>query len=209
MATHIITAVNQQLWADYAERTISTWQFQHDCWWEHQHQDTLWAEWRLSHQGRADEGKTFAKTCLRFSHKVEAQIHYLRNSQSRYLIWLDADVEQIKPIPPEQWLLWLPPQGAACTYLGRSEMYPETGILIWDREHVMTESFCEQWEQLYLSDEVWQLEAWHDAWVWNWLSESYELPRWSITNTVKKGEAFGLSPLSPYFRHLKGPRKYQ
>jgi hypothetical protein len=44
---------------------------------------------------------------------------------------LDADVEQTNPIPYEQWALWLPPQGAACTYLGRREQYPETGFVIF------------------------------------------------------------------------------
>ena len=209
MATHIITSINQQLWRDYAERTIGTWQFQHDCWWEHEHEMTAWADWRLNHQGRPDEGTSFAKTCLRFTHKVEAQCHYLRHSRSRYVIWLDADVEQIRPIPQEQWALWLPPEGAACTYLGRSGQYPETGFVIWDREHALTQWFVDQWQQLYFSDQVWQLEQWHDAWVWNWLCESVELPRWSLTTTVERGEAFGLSSLSPYFRHLKGPRKYQ
>jgi len=209
MATHIITAVNQQLWQDYAEKTIKTWQFTHDIWWEEQHQDTAWAKWRRRHQGRPDEGTSFAKTCLRFSHKVEAQIHAIRTSPARYIVWLDADVEQINEITMQQWALWLPPQGAACTYLGRREQYPETGFVIWDREHDFTEFFCSAWENLYLTDQVWDLEQWHDAWVWNWLSESIELPRWSLTTVVERGEAFGLSSLSPYFKHLKGPRKYQ
>lgn len=209
MATHIITCVNHELWASYAARTISTWQFAYDCWWEHEHEHTEWAQWRLRHQGRADEGREFARTCVRFSHKVEAQIHYLRTSQSRYVVWLDADVLQTAPIPREQWLEWLPPEGVACTYLGRSEMYPETGLVIWDREHEMVTRFCEQWQQVYLTDQVWQLEAWHDAWVWNWLCLRHQLPRVSITPTVKRGEAFAQSPVAPYLRHLKGPRKYQ
>lgn len=205
MQVKVITATNPELDRRYAERARQSWQFEHRVYWEHD-QLRVWQQWRERNH-RLHPEPDFRHTWQRFSHKVEAQCRALREYTAGYLVWLDTDVVQCKPITAGQWREWQPPRGEFCTYLGRGDRYhPETGFICYDLEHPRKEEFVEALATTYLTDRIFTLEQWHDAWVWDWVCRDLRIQRRDI-GPGRPGEAFGRSPLKGYLVHCKGPRK--
>lgn len=205
MKMRVITASNPELDQSYAEQARDSWLFDYDVYWE---QDALriWHEWRTRNH-RLHPEPDFQHTWLRFSHKVEAQCRALLTTQEGYLVWLDTDVVQCKPIDREQWREWMPGKGEFCSYLGRGDDYhPETGFIAYDLAHPLKEEFVEEFALMYLNDTIWQLEQWHDAYVWDHVCRQLELKRRDL-GPGRPGEAFRHSPLGDYLVHCKGPRK--
>lgn len=216
MNTLFITAVNDELWQSYAERTIKTWQHLPRIYWELPRPPAhdLWQQWREFHKQRYPE-PDFKHTWSRFSHKVEAQLTALCDRQIRadyqYLVWLDADVAQTERYT-EQWLeQQMPQKGDMITYLGRGDSYhPETGWIAYDLQHPDLDRFCIHLRGEYLGDRLWRLPEWHDAYVWDHVCREQKIPRRNlIPPPHHKGEAFARSTLHPHFRHYKGDRKRQ
>lgn len=204
----VVTALNEDIWASYAHRTMATWQFDYLAYWERL-STPEWRSWRVRAQAHPGEAGDFAHTCVRFTHKVEAQIRSLTQPQARWIIWLDADVEQHSPCDPNQWLKFRPREGDMCSALQRQDQYPETGWICWDTEHPRLTEFLAAWTEEYWRDRVWSRAQWHDAWVWGELIRELEIPVTNLSPNCWRGEAFQLSPLSMVFRHRKGPRKWQ
>ncbi len=206
-----ITTVNQTLWQEYAEKTTKTWQFDHRIYWEEDRPEPrsdIWQQWREFHKTRQPE-PDFQHTWSRFSHKVERQLQALCDPEIRreyrYLIWLDADVVEQQSLTLE-FYQQIQPQGEFLTYLGRGRQYPETGFICYDFEHPDLERFTVHLRGEYLGDRLFQLEQFHDAYVWNHVCEREQISRRSI-GPNSPGEAFLRSPLRDYLLHLKGPRK--
>lgn len=203
----VITAVNEELWREYALKTTATWQFPHRIYHE-QDQLEIWRLWReRNHVLHPELG--FKHTWQRFSHKVEAQCRALLEYKhtDRYLIWLDADVVQLKVIPDDDVKLLVPREGDMCSYLGRGDhSHPETGWICYDLTHPRLEEFIEELTITYLSDQIFALPQWHDAHVWDHVCRELKIPRTDL-GPGTPGEAFGRSPLRDYFLHLKGSRK--
>ena len=204
----IITALNEDIWASYAHRTMSTWQFDYQAYWERL-STPEWRSWRDRARAHPGEGLDFAHTCVRFTHKVEAQIRALTQAEARWVIWLDADVEQIAALGPDDWQSLRPQEGAMCSALFRQDQYPETGWICWDTEHDRLSEFLAAWTSEYWADQVWSRAQWHDAWVWGELTKELGIPTTNLSPNCWRGEAFQLSRLGQYFRHRKGPRKWQ
>ena len=206
----IVTAVNLDLWRRYAETTTSTWSQKPRIYWQPHDTTDKWREWREKNHPLHSEPK-FQKTWQRFSHKVEAQCELYKQTKHshRWMIWLDADVRQLAE--PANWQDLLPPEGTAIAYLSRGDDYhPETGYIAYDCQDPRLDAFFTRLEQVYLTDEIFTLKEWHDAWVWDWVCRDVKIKRHTlIEGTPRRGEAFGRSRLSPYFEHLKGPRKEQ
>jgi hypothetical protein len=222
MATEIITvtSVNLQLWTDYAEKTVATWTTPHKIYWEHLDTDPQWDSWREANRHRQEPD--FKHTWRRFSYKVQHQLKAWREFQDthRYLIWQDADVrelckptqdfyKQVLPVkrPGGQWL----DDSDTLSYLGRGDDYhPETGYIVYDLHNPRLTQLMLRLEEVYLSNEIFTLKEWHDAYVWEEVCKAQQLSRRNLCDKpYKKGEAFGRSPLKNYYEHLKGPRKYQ
>lgn len=204
MRVKAITATNPELDQRYALKARATWQFDYLVYWEHE-QTPEWREWRERNQRLHPEHR-FALTWQRFSHKVEAQCRALRDPDCDYLIWLDTDVVQRKPI--ETWLPLLPQKGQLCSYLGRGDKYhPETGFILYDVKHPRLPEFVQALEQIYLTDRIFTLPEWHDAYVWDHVCRELNMSRQNLCVNPRAGEAFLNSPLGEYFLHLKGDRK--
>lgn len=196
----VITALNQELWREYASETVKTWPWQNlTVWWEERDQTEPWQCFRQHRQPEPD----FEHTWRRFSHKVEAQCELSKRVKTRYMLWLDADVVyHSEPQWPD-----LIPQGEMITYLGRGENYhPETGWILYDLEHPRCREFVQALEQIYLTGRIFALGQWHDAAVWDHVCRELDVPRRDI-GPKRPGEAFGRSPLKDLLLHLKGPRK--
>ena len=213
-----VTALNQQLYRDYAEASLKTWTTEPLIYWEEDHCDPRWRKFREHTHPEPD----FDHTWRRFSHKVEAQIRAVRELHTAwdYLIWLDADVVELRK-PQEDYVKTLLPQRRPATnytddsdvlsYLGRGDRYhPETGFICYDLKHPRLWQLILRLEEVYLTGEIFTLAQWHDAYVWDWVCRRQQLPRRNLCELPHKpGEAFGRSLLKTHWAHYKGPRKQQ
>ena len=215
-----ITSVNDTLWEQYAAKSIGTWSTPHKIYWEHLDVDPKWDQWRDSNKDKQEPD--FHHTWRRFSYKVQHQLLAYREFKDthRYLIWQDADVRELcKPTqefynkvlpikrPGGQWL----DDSDTLSYLGRGDDYhPETGYIVYDLDNPRLTQVLLRLEEVYLSNEIFTMREWHDAYVWEQVCRSQQICRRNLCELPpKKGEAFGRSALKDYYEHLKGARKQQ
>jgi hypothetical protein len=209
MHTDVVTAVSEQQWQAWAQRAVATWQRQPTIYRDSElDQDPQWREWRLS--AREREGPDFAHTAVRFSYKVQAQCHHFQSRRDKYMIWLDADVTQTQTCGDRDWFALMPWDRESITFLDRQpRKYAETGWIAYRRD-ADSARLLARLAQVYLSGEIWQLEQWHDAFVWDHVRMALNTPSRSLRSAgAKTPDPFGDSSLAPWFRHHKGPRKSQ
>lgn len=215
-----VTSVNDQLWADYASKSIGTWTSQPKIYWEDIDHDPLWDKWRESNKHRLEAD--FKHTWRRFSYKVQHQLLAYKEHKDthRYLIWMDADVVELRKPTEEFYKNVLPikrPAGEwldlsdTLSYLGRGDScHPETGFIVYDLQNPRLTQLMLRLEEVYLTNEIFTYPQWHDAYVWDQVCKAQQLSRRNLCEQPHKpGEAFGRSPLKQYYEHLKGPRKLQ
>jgi hypothetical protein len=96
---------------------MRTWTTDPVIYWQEsqQHRDPRWDMWRTA--ARMRETGRFAQECVRFSHKVQAQIQHIRSSSADYVIWLDADVVQHSDYTPQQFAALMPAETELFTFL--------------------------------------------------------------------------------------------
>ena len=203
-----ITCVNQDIWDAYAVNSLDTWQHEPVIYWEPE--DTIMAWQQMRDYWRPLKPQPdFHHTWERFSHKVEHQCYHLEHTTADYVVWLDADVTQIKQISDEQLLGLMPTEEYMCSYLGRGTNYhPETGWIAWNCKHPELKGFVRAWKACYHQGLLFHMDEWHDAYVWDKLMRIRDVPRQNLCEAPHKpGEAFGRSQLKEYYKHYKGPRK--
>jgi hypothetical protein len=206
MHYEFITTVNQTIWDQYGQRSVGTWQTQPRIYWQGDLIDSRWDHWRQ--RARTDETGRFERESVRFSHKVQAQIHHTRQSQADWVIWLDADVKQHTPYTDKELEAVLPGPDDMCTYLSRSpHKYAETGWIAYNRRHPRLKEFMRRFEDIYLTGEIFTLTQTHDAWVWDWILTRGRYPARSLLHKPRSAEPFDDSDLAQWFRHYKGQRK--
>ena len=150
-------------------------------------------------------GYNFKMDAIRFSKKVFAVGVVANFVPAGRLIWLDADVVTIEPVPHE-FLLTLPPADAAVAYLGRIGYHSECGFVGYNLDHFATRDFIQKYVGVYASDKVFKLKEWNDCFVFDWLRVHLHLPGYSIPHT-SPSHPFVHSVLGQYMDHLKGRRK--
>ena len=222
MATTIITvtSVNDTLWGDYAKKSIGTWTTPYKIYWEDIDIDPKWDAWRASNSDKQEPD--FWHTWRRFSYKVQHQLRAWREHKDThdYLIWQDADVLELCKPTQEFYKNVLPVKRAGgqwlddsdtLSYLGRGDDYhPETGWICYDLHNPRLDQLMLRLEEVYLSNEIFTMKEWHDAYVWDQVCRSQQLCRRNICDKpYKRGEAFGRSLLKKHYEHLKGDRKQQ
>lgn len=178
---------------------------------------------RLPEAGGMDRGKgSYLWDAVRFANKVFCVTHAVRTSVAKeydYIVWLDADTFTFRPMPKE-FLKSLLPDNTMLTYLGRENptlndggKYPECGFVGYNLKHPEIQNFVNDWEKLYISDEVFKLLEWHDSYVFWHLSKIYRKEKNIEVNDigywkgVKGHHVFINSELGLYIDHLKGKRK--
>ena len=212
MRAEFITSCNPTLMQAYGLASTGTWQ--EEPWFYQEGEGTRELQWSLFRQQYVSQvERDFAHTWQRFSHKVQAQVEHLLDTTPhdgmRAIVWLDLDMVQLETYTEAELEGWLPHKDEVCTYLGRGDAYhPDTAWIAYNPHHPMTRPFIEALEDVYLSGRVFELDQWHDAWVWDYVCRDMRIPRRSLTQPdVRSGEAVGRSPLAAYWAHLKGPRK--
>ncbi len=124
------------------------------------------------------------------------------------LAWFDADVVTFDHVPPD-FIEQLLGENDLC-YLGRNGYHSEIGF--WAvRLNSHTRPFLESLAQVYRNGEVFNMDEWHSAFVFD---NRLELLK-RVNKEIKilnlspngKGHVWFQTPLGDYTDHLKGPRK--
>ncbi len=177
----------------------------------------------LQVKGGNDKNKgSFLWAAVRFANKVFCVVNAIRNSEEYdYVVWIDGDTFSFRPIPMS-FFEQLLPQDTMLTYLGRENpklndggKYPECGFVGYNLKHPEMQNFINDWEKLYVTDEVFKLLEWHDSYVFWHLTKKYrkESPYQIKVNDigywkgVKGHHVFVNSELGEYMDHMKGKRK--
>ena len=173
--------------------------------------------------GNMDRGKgSFLWDAVRFSNKVFCVVNAVRNSADYdYVVWVDADTYTFRPMPIG-FLENILPLNTMLTYLGRERFelndggkYPECGFVGYNLRHPEIQNFVKDWEQLYVTDNVFKLLEWHDSFVFWHLSKLFrkekniEVNDIGYAKGVKGHHVFVNSELGLYMDHMKGKRKQQ
>lgn len=165
---------------------------------------------------------SFLFDAVRFVNKVFCVTHAIKTSVEKeydYVIWLDADTYTFRPMPRD-FLESLLPEDSMFTYLGRENpvkndggKYPECGFVGYNLRNPHMQQFAHDWEELYNTDQVFELLEWHDSFVFWHLSKIYREKHNVKVNDigywkgVKGHHVFVNSELGLYIDHFKGKRK--
>ena len=168
--------------------------------------------------GGQDKNKeSFLWDAVRFANKVFCIVNAVRNSaEYDYVLWLDADTFTFRAVPLTFFSNILLPN-TMLTYLGRERdnkaIYPECGFVGYNLKHPEIQNFINDWEQLYVTDDVFKILEWHDSAVFWELSKKYQKEKNITINDigyaagVKGHHVFVNSILGSYIDHFKGNRK--
>lgn len=152
--------------------------------------------------------KDFRWDGVRFAYKSYVMCHASKDPNTDILIWLDADAELLRDITPDYLLKFLPSEYFV-GYLGRKGA-PETGFLIFNLRHPGARTFFDKYEWYYNSDELYKLEQYHDAWVFQELKNELEangtFKSVSITKPGEMKHPFN-GTFKDYMVHYKGESK--
>lgn len=177
----VVSTFTKNLWEEYGNRSIPTWFRYFDSNIEfHFHTefepvidqrvtyfldskeklDFLERNTLMGRQGTKDMhpvGRKWDTYC----HKVYAQYQSFKAANTRYLLFLDADVAALKLFSGEIAANWL--DNHFCGYIGRDTLLTETGFILYDIQDPGAENFFENFINLYNKDQLFELESWCDC----------------------------------------------
>ena len=158
-------------------------------------------------------GDISKRQAVKFSKKVFAQLEQLKNPTTRYVIYLDADLATLKEVPLE--LLSNLTQGNQyVSFPDRRarNKFTETGMMIWDTEHVFHKLWCKMYENMYKCGEIFECPEWHDCYAFDVptfkLEKAGNIKCADLGYGVNSRHPLVAGPLGKYFDHMKGGRKF-
>jgi len=156
---------------------------------------------------------SFLWEAVRFAHKSFCVSHATLNSSTDLVVWLDADVVTHSPVPYE-FVESLHKSNNFSSYLGRQHIYPECGFVIYNTKHPVLKDFMADWQELYEKDLLFNLEEYHDSYLFWHLIKKHNLESQSFNISDGHPHRPGVhvfinSPLGHYMDHLKGAKKKQ
>lgn len=154
------------------------------------------------------DSEEFKHAAIRFSHKVYAMCHAARTVDTDMLVWLDADTEMLTPIQADVFLSRMAP-GCLVSYLDRTPVYTETGYLSFDMRHPHAQEFFARMQAYYDQDRVFELDQWHDCYVFDAVRTEMQQEGKILTHNV--APAVRKNHFNQLFKglmiHYKGDRK--
>lgn len=154
------------------------------------------------------EKYNFKFDAVKFSNKVFAYCKQASRTDSRYMVWLDADTVTLKPIP-EDFIASL--GDTFIEYLGRRFTHSECGFMRFDMQHPNAGQFFKTMQAMYESGEIYTLNEWHDSFIFDTvrsvLSASGSISAHSISSYEISRHPFVNSILGDYMDHLKGDNR--
>lgn len=136
----------------------------------------------------------------RFCHKVYAMLDAFQ-SEHRYVVWLDVDIELKKDISKSFIKKQL--KSSLAAYFGRQGCYTETGFLVFDTEHEDFPEFEKRFRSFYDDKKIFEQDIYVDC-------RAFDLSIEGLVANNLTPEAYGMvdvfsdSPLAEYMDHDKG-----
>ncbi len=175
--------------------------------WVDQHTDRKYHGWR------EDRGKFVWKNDgVKFSHKVFAQTHRIRNSDADILLYSDADT-LYHAEPDLEYLSEICPADSLCTFFDRPKFRDETGFYMHNPQHPRAREWADRLEEIYLSGEVWTYakDRAADQYTMAFGRDSFrdckQMDLMKYHTGVDAKDPVPTSPLSKFLQHLKGEKK--
>lgn len=156
------------------------------------------------------KNKDFLFDAVRFSHKVFALYDAVNIYQGKSIIWLDADTITHSKILDDFLVTNFPKENYGIAYLGRTKQYSECGWVVYHTSHPLMKSFWETFAGHYINDTIFDLNEWHDSFVFDVVRKEFEVKgmrNQNITPNFVAGHPFINCVLGEYMDHMKGPRK--
>ena len=177
------------------------------------HQNNPLAHGQSTPDRQVDPKKQFRWDAVRFAYKVFSIALAVTTVKTDWLIWLDADTHTHSPVPIAG-LHELCPVDSMISYLGRSETYhSECGWVAYNLTNPQTLQFIKDFVAMYNNDEIFELDEWHDSYVWDVVRRKYYgANKFYNLNPAPgtkglAGHPFINSALGLYMDHVKGKRK--
>lgn len=164
------------------------------------------------HKDRGDQQNPLElhRGAVRFAYKTFSVFNAVTNAPGDYVVWIDADTYTHTPFNNDIIRSLIEPDCLA-SYLGRENNYSECGFVIYNTQHPRFYDFISSWKMLYLDDSLFNLEQWHDSFVFDQVRKAYEQQGVKFKNITPEGKdydhVFINSILGDYMDHMKGPRK--
>jgi len=157
---------------------------------------------------RKDAGKGFKWDAVRFAHKVYSIFDCAKQSNSDYLIWMDADMVCHSPITVEK--LDELCRNDLC-FLGREGKYSECGLYAMNLHSNRIRMFLKKFQEYYDDAEhgIFTLDEWHDSFVFDAVRKQVgmNIVNWSAGLIKGEGHPLINCEWGNYLDHLKGDRK--
>lgn len=114
-----------------------------------------------------DKKKAWRWHATRFCWKVYAMAEHAEKCSSRYMMWIDSDVEFTSSITKE-WLKSLHPEGYYSSYINRPTRHTETGFISFDTHHPYHNKFWKEMKVWYDDLKIFNIkEGWTDCHVYD------------------------------------------
>jgi len=159
--------------------------------------------------GHTTEGYNYNFDAVRFSHKMFAMFAAASTLETDYLVWLDGDVLTHRSVPDT--LISEMMDGYFAAYLGRKGKHSETGFLCFNMRHPEAGAFFETMERVYLTGELFKLNAWHDSEVFDVTRTIFEaqgkIRTHDLSADLFTADPFSECELSAFMNHNKGQPK--
>lgn len=151
---------------------------------------------------------------VRFCFKSFAMVQHSKQSPTRYMVWVDSDVEFTRMVSEED-LDKLVEEGRFTSYLRRNKRYTETGWIVFDTEHPHCATFFQRFNDMYMKGSIFKLKSgWTDCHAYDYCREIGEkegVKNFTLTAKesllANRDHAWNASPLKDFCRHWKGPRE--
>ena len=219
--TTVVTTFSFKNWKAYARRTIPSWlqyfdegvDFHFFCNWQpltdprityfpDSAQKTAFIE-RNKNANRVfpRAAKGYVTRWETYCHKVFAQCESALATQSRFLLFLDADVSILKPIPRDYLGLLL--NRKFCGYLARTQIGPETGFILYDLSKDPGRCFFKDFINYYLTDTLFDFDdGWDDTHPFDRCRRSSSLTFENLAGEYSRHlDPIAMGPLGEYFDH--------
>lgn len=159
-----------------------------------------------------DPAGPFRVQTAKFCRKGYAILKELEDPKTRYVIFMDADVETLKKVP-QSLLDAITNNGTYLSALPRKGVLPytETGFSVWDTQNVWHENWCILYRRCWDEDKIFNLKEWHDCYVHDYATNKLKdrIQVLDLGGKCKSTHPLNDGPLGKYFNHRKGPRKCQ
>lgn len=113
------------------------------------------------------KNKNWMWDATRFCWKVYAMYEHSKICKSRYMIWIDSDVEFTNTLP-YNFIDTIHPAGYYSSFINRPDRYTETGFLSFDTHHPYHQTFWEDMISYYTDLSIFNIKnGWTDCHVYD------------------------------------------